>query len=184
MPKMSLRSFALSLSLVLLSGCGDPPVEDPLSDEAIEDVVEDEGDAQGDDWSGIYSLTLDQTACDCPTVAGQIDLCEQLTAGNRVDVEVAQSEGYLQIMLTGYQLAGPVEQSGAFLSGGLFDLTTVVTTGNLAVRLDGQFSQLADTAQLDGTLKFRIDVTFGEEAIVCERSDRATGPRQAAEPMP
>ncbi len=179
---MSLRTSILIVATLAGTNCSTPE-EDPLSDEAIEDVIRDEGNAVGDDWSGRYKLTLDQSMCDCPTIAG-LDLCTQLTDENTVDVEVVQTGGFLQVMLAGYQLAGPVQQSGAFQTAGLFDLTTIATSGDLAVRLDGQFMEQGDQASLAGTLQFRVDAAVAEEALVCERSDRANGPRQADEPTP
>jgi len=161
------------------SSCTSPAPEDPLSDEAVEDVISDQGDAMGDQWTGTYALALSQTTCDCPTIAGVINLCEQIASGNEIKVDVVQAGGYVQVAIEGYQLGGPVDQAGVFAAAGLFDLTTVLSSGGLTVRLDGQFKGSADAANLDGVLVFRIDGSFGEEPLVCERSDNADGPRVA-----
>lgn len=169
----------LAILALAVVGCSTPP-EDPLSDEAIEDVISDEGDADGDQWSGTYALALSQTTCDCPTIAGVINLCEQIATGNQVEVDVVQTGGYVQVAIEGYQLGGPVDQTGSFAAAGLFDLTTVVSNGDLTVRLDGQFMKgSSDTANLEGVLVFRIDGSLAQEDLVCERSDNADGPRVA-----
>lgn len=159
----------------LLAACDDPE-PDALDPAVVDAVAKSEGDADGDARSGFYALTTTESrTCDCPELQG-FDLCSVNFAqiGGGSASEFVQYDGYLLFSPDSETpMSGRVDDDGSFDLGGLGDLDTLFTAGEMVTRLTGEFS--GDT--LTAVLRTRFDGTILEEPVHCRTEVELAGTR-------
>ncbi|MEM6995039.1 MAG: hypothetical protein AAF721_31285 [Myxococcota bacterium] len=170
---------AALVGCALTVGCSEPAGE--LDADVVHDIARTPGDAIGLDRSGEYDAELTAVQCDCPdlgTLEG-ISLCQgsgpiSPMPGDKifVTIDVVQTDGIILIRYDGQALTGGLDADGSFAAGGLFDMDTLVTTGEIITRMDGEFDDEASTNAFDATIKNRL---HGDAAAgLGEGSDRTS----------
>lgn len=175
------RSPALLAGYLLLA-CQNTEPNDPLDPDVIKEAAEAEGDARGTDYSGRFSITLDDTgACDCPEIAG-MDLCHnELTtvATTGGSVTLTQNDGYLVLSEDAgiLSLTGAIDADDSFDLAGIYSFGAVVGDANLYVHLLGAFSS---HDRFSATLHSRTQGTYNGEAVDCRTEIPLYGVRSSS----
>ena len=155
--------------LTLGSGCQETPGE--LDPEVVHDLSRRPGDAEGLDLTGAYAGQITLLECGCPELDGLegLSICHGMgglkpEAGDSgfLMFEVVQTDGILMMRVEDLSLTGPVDDDGAFAVGGVFDMTTIATTGKIVTRVDGNFDPDSNRNRLEADAAVRIT---GEAAV-------------------
>jgi hypothetical protein len=174
------RRFTMTCGLLLVAcaGAGDP---DPLDPAVIADISQSQGSASGSAWSGIYVATTTNTTCDCPPVelldGTELDLCALLAAGDEIELEVTQADGFLSVRADLVQLTGPIDADDGFVVAGTFDFAEPTFEIEVHARLDGEFELVDGAAQMIGLLRHRPLGTVLDEPLDCRVEQDVVGIR-------
>lgn len=166
------------LTLLALAACPQDQPLDPLDPAVLADIAEAGGDAEGGALSGRYAVVAAPATCDCPARAG-IDPCGPEFAvllGLTGAVDVTQVDGYLTWMPVAGDIAlgmsGAVDHDGAFALAALYDLGSLLSTGDLHARMDGAFA--ADRS-LAGDVDLRLRGELPDGPLDCRLGFTVTG---------
>ena len=196
-PRPILFTLALGVGALACKGDG----FDPLDPDLIGDLGNDQGDAEGDDYTGLFATTLSPLDCDCPKLypddfpdlgAGLgldpddvIDPCAQLAIFYGVDtpaggqVEIVQADGLLIWESWLPPLSGPVDADGSFSVGGSEDFSESFVEARLVSRVDAQYS--SPDAFL-GVMQQRIIAKLLDRSVDCRSTHQIDGSRMDPSP--
>lgn len=178
-PVLACLSFAcLSFALLSLGACPQDQPADPLDPHALAELAKDGGDAEGDALSGRYAVAGAPAACDCPERMG-VDLCAPEFAaltGLTGLVEVTQVDGFMTwIPVAGgatLGMSGALDRDGAFVLAGLYDLGSLLSTGDIYARLEGAF---AGDRSITGAVDYRLLGELADGPVDCRVRFTITG---------
>ena len=72
-------------------------------------------------------------------------------------MEVVHTDGFVLLRYQDLSLTGPIDADGDFAAGGLFDMTTLVSEGDIVTRIDGEFGTNRDGDRgFEATLRHRL----------------------------
>ena len=134
------------LVLVALGGCKEEPGD--LDPQVVHDLARQPGTALGLELTGDFDGELVVEDCQCPELTSLegLSLCQGAgplapDPGDSLFLafEVVQTDGILLFRYSDLSLTGPIDEDGAFAVGGVFDMTTLFTTGKTVTRVDGEF---------------------------------------------
>lgn len=166
-------SVAAVLALALTS-CQETPGE--LDPQVVHDLSRQPGDGLDLDLTGTYSGQITIVECGCPELDALTDrtLCNgiggivpEVGQTGFVSFEVVQTDGILMLRLETLSLTGPIYEDGEFSVGGLFDMTTAVSTGNIVSRIDGTFDVDSNRNDLEALAQVRLkgDAAFDIDSM-------------------
>lgn len=160
---MGTRVIAAMVVATAASACAEPA--GALDPDVVHDLSRTPGDAAGSDHSGVYEGQLIIESCGCPNL-GTLDgfsVCRGVAPfatmeGDRVfaAVYVVHTDGILLVEVDGIALTGGIDGDGTFSVGALFDMTTLVTSGDIVTRLDGDFDPADNFRAFEGRLQTRL----------------------------
>jgi len=164
--------LAAGLTLLCLGACQETPGE--LDPDVVHDLSRLPGDGDELDLGGTYSGQLTIVECGCPKVGalemrslcnGMGEIVPEVGQSGFVLFDVVQTDGILMLRLEGLALTGPIYADGEFTVGGLFDMTTAITSGSIVTRLDGTFDLDTDRPEVEAVARVRLQ---GDAAIDVE----------------
>lgn len=155
----------LALIALTLGACPEDQPTDPLDPATIAAVAEAEGDARGTAFGGPYILASTQRACDCPRGA-ELDPCTALPGLDGL-ADVTHVDGYLTLVpvsgLVTFGMSGAVDRDGGFALAAISGIDSLISSGSIYARLDGEFAGKSFTAELT----YRLLGTIGDDALDC-----------------
>ena len=168
----------LALASTISTGCRETPGE--LDPQVVHDLSRQPGDSEDLDLTGTYSGQITIAECGCPEIEAlkERSLCNGIDGVNPevgqsgfVSFEVVQTDGILMLRLDPLSLTGPIYEDGNFSVGGLFDMTTALSTGNIVSRMDGTFDLDSNRRDIEALAQVRFN---GDAAFDIESTDDRT----------
>lgn len=157
------------------SGCAEDPGE--LDRDVVHDLSRQPGDANSLLLSGNYDAQLVPVECGCPqsAVLEGLSLCQGTgllspMVGDTLFItfDVVQSGGLLLMRYYDRSVTGGIYESGDFALGGVFDMSSLVTSGEIVTRLDGTFDTTGTTDRFESMMRLRL---HGEAAVSLSDED-------------
>ena len=149
--------------MTVASGCKDDPGE--LDPDVVHDIARTPGDAVGLDLTGDYDAEVTPITCDCPFIGplAGLSLCQGSSPGSTAPREttffaltVLQTDGLIVLRYEDLTLTGGLNADGSFSAGGIIDISTLLTSGDIITRIDGEFDDTAGIDQFEASIAHRL----------------------------
>lgn len=150
--------------MTVVGGCKDEPGE--LDPDVVHDIARTPGDAMGLALTGDYDAEVTPITCDCPFIGplaglslcqnGSLDSTDVPAETTFFALSVLQTDGLIVLRYKDFTLTGGLNADGSFSAGGVIDISTLLTSGKIITRIDGEFDDTADIDQFDASIAHRL----------------------------